>query len=162
MVNRIFAKLSDDQRRALAQWTVDSERYSDVTAWPLTFLHRFGNLLVYLPFEKFQFLSRLQMLATLDVLLTNNLTTIQERFIIHNILKEGKAMSAADFERLGRLICSATTQDLIPYKQNLQVFDIIKRQLLNCIGNQIFVPNELVSQLYATSVLAESVSGQSG
>lgn len=47
--------------------------------------------------------------------------------------------------RLGRLICSASSQDLKPYKQNLQMFVIIKEQLLNCIGDDIFVPNELVS-----------------
>lgn len=49
------------------------------------------------------------------------------------------------FPRLGRLICSASSQDLKPYKQNLQMFVIIKEQLLNCIGDDIFVPNELVS-----------------
>ncbi|XP_067874465.1 stereocilin [Heterodontus francisci] len=159
MVNHVFGKLSDDQRRAFAQWAVDSRGYSNVTAWPMTFLHRVGSLLVYLPFEKFQSLSRSQILTSLDVLLNNDLTAIRKRFVIHNILKEGKTMAASDFERLGRLICSATTQDLIPYKQNLQLFDIIKKQLLNCIGDQIFVPNELLTEFLVrtTSVTNQGV-----
>ncbi|XP_067827229.1 stereocilin-like [Heptranchias perlo] len=68
-------------------------------------------------------------------------------------------MAASDFERLGRLICSASTQDLIPYKQNLQVLDIIKKQLLNCISDQIFVPNELLTEFLVrtTSVTDQGV-----
>ncbi|XP_032906147.1 stereocilin [Amblyraja radiata] len=78
------------------------------------------------------------------MLLTNKLTTVQERFLSHTILKGDREIGTSDFERLGRLICSASSQDLKPYKQNLQMFVIIKEQLLNCIGDDIFVPNELL------------------
>ncbi|GCC18087.1 hypothetical protein chiPu_0017793, partial [Chiloscyllium punctatum] len=159
MVNQSFGKLSTDQRRAFAQWAVDSGQYSNITTWSLKFLHQVSSLLVYLPFEKFQLLTRLQILNSLNVLLMNNLTTVQERFVIHSILKEGSAMTAAEFESLGRLMCSATTQDLRFYKQNLQVFDIIKKQILKCIGDQIFVPNELLTEVLVrtTSVTNQEI-----
>ncbi|XP_069766410.1 uncharacterized protein strc1 isoform X2 [Narcine bancroftii] len=144
-VNQIFGELSDDQRRAFVQWILNSGRYSNVTTWPLRFLHHVGNLLVYLPFERFQLLSRTQILTALDALLATKLTTVQERFLIRTILKGDKTIGTSDFERLGRLICSSASRDLEPYKQNLQMFAIVKEQLLNCIGDQIFVPNELLS-----------------
>ncbi|XP_048418830.1 stereocilin isoform X3 [Stegostoma tigrinum] len=159
MVNQSFGKLSSDQRRAFIQWAVNSEQYSNISTWSLKFLHQIGSLLVYLPFEKFQLLTHLQILNSLNVLLMNNLTTVQERFVIRSILKEGIAMTASEFDSLGRLICSATTWDLRFYKQNLHVFDIIKKQLLKCIGNQIFVPNELLTEFLVrtTSVTNQEI-----
>ncbi|XP_059808438.1 stereocilin [Hypanus sabinus] len=151
VVNQIFGELSDDQRAAFVQWVVSSGRFSSVTTWSLTFLQHMSKLLVFLPFERFQHLSRSQILIALDALLASKLTTIQERFLIHTVLKGGKTIGKSDFERLGRLICSATSQDLQPYKQNLQMFAVIKEQLLDCISDQIFVPNELLTDFLVKS-----------
>ncbi|XP_072133971.1 stereocilin [Mobula birostris] len=151
VVDQVFGELSDDQRAAFVQWVLSSGRFNSVTTWPLTFLQHMSKLLVFLPFERFQRLSRSQILIVLDDLLASKLTTIQERFLIHTVLKGGKTIGKSDFERLGRLICSAASQDLEPYKQNLQTVAVIKEQLLDCIGDQIFVPNELLTDFLVRS-----------
>ncbi|MBN3288794.1 STRC protein, partial [Polyodon spathula] len=154
-INQIFHKLTLEQRREFGKWFGSSTQFLNVTQWPLSSIQDAGNLLAYLPFEKFKTLSAAQMFFGLDILLNNTLTGLQRCFIAQSILKTYHNLTAPDFRRLGNLTCLANIADLLVYKQT-PALDAIKQNIQDCVRLGSVVPSEMVSSLLVErAVLAE-------
>ncbi|XP_069046656.1 stereocilin isoform X3 [Lepisosteus oculatus] len=147
IINANLQKLSLDQKKAFGKWFSSSSLFLNTSSNPPTFIQDTGDLIVYLPFSKFQSLSSVQIFNGLDVLLNNSLSSLQSQFVAQSILKAYRNLSSSDIKMLGNLTCFASTVDLLAYKKR-EAFATIQENVKECIQQGLAVPGEMISGLF--------------
>nr|XP_057933845.1 stereocilin [Doryrhamphus excisus] len=149
-INRNLDRLSPDQRRAFGSWYSKALPASDITGGPDSLIGDIGNVITYLPFHSFQHLSPAQLLAGLDVLRRNSLSSLKQEFVARSITVTFRNLTAQDFIRLGNLSCLAEPSDLLAYKGS-DAFAVIWDVIMNCTRDGLSLPSHLTSGLLLNS-----------
>ncbi|KAJ8417647.1 hypothetical protein AAFF_G00224900 [Aldrovandia affinis] len=146
-INANILQLSLEQRRAFGKWFGRSISSHSITAAAPSFIRDTGNLIAYLPFISFQYLSPAQLLDGLDVLLRNTLSTTKERFVAQTLVGTYRNLTAAVFKRLGNLTCLAKTEDLLHYRDT-ETFTAIQDSVRICVQQGQKLPSDMISSLF--------------
>ncbi|XP_036439770.1 stereocilin [Colossoma macropomum] len=150
VINSIINSLSLEQRQAFGWWFSQSVGKANMTAGGLSFIRDIGNLIAYLPFHSFQYLTPAQLLDGLDVLLRNELGPLKQQFIAQRIIGGYKNLTTDQFRRLATLTCWANQNDLLAY-MGTDASPVIQENIRTCVAQGISVPSSMISSLFLNS-----------
>ncbi|KAL7833698.1 hypothetical protein AOLI_G00286580 [Acnodon oligacanthus] len=147
VINSIINSLTLEQRLAFGWWFSQSVSKANMTAGGLSFIRDNGNLIAYLPFQSFQYLTPAQLLYGLDILLRNELGLLKQQFIAQRIIGGYKNLTADQFRRLATLTCWANQNDLLAY-MGTEMSPVIQENIRTCVTQGISVPSSMISSLF--------------
>ncbi|KAI4871925.1 hypothetical protein NFI96_017914, partial [Prochilodus magdalenae] len=160
IINSIINNLSLEQRQAFGWWYSQSVGKGNMTAGGLSFIRDHGNLIAYLPFNSFQYLTPAQLLDGLDVLLRNDMGPLKQQFVAQSVIGGYKNLTADQFRRLATWTCQANQNDLLAY-MNTDVSPVIQENIRTCVAQGISVPSSVISSLFLNQSDVQSPSSLS-
>ncbi|XP_077084751.1 stereocilin [Siphateles boraxobius] len=160
IINFSIKNLSLEQRQAFGQWFSRSMSLPNMTAGSLSFIRDTGNLIAYLPFQSFQYLSPAQLLDGLDVLKSNTLGLLKQQFIAQSLTGAFNNLTVDQFRRLGNLSCLAHPSELMAYA-GTEAFSVIQDNIRTCAIQGFSVPSNMISSLVLKASELQSPSSLS-
>ncbi|KAK2913811.1 hypothetical protein Q8A67_002210 [Cirrhinus molitorella] len=150
IINFSIKNLSLEQQQAFGRWFSQSMSLLNMTASSLSFIRDTGNLIAYLPFQSFQYLSPAQLLDGLDVLLSNALGPLKQQFIAQSLIGTFGNLTVNQFKSLGNLSCLAHPSQLMAYA-GTEAFSVIQDNIRTCAVHGFSVPSNMISSLVLKS-----------
>ncbi|XP_042583590.1 stereocilin isoform X1 [Cyprinus carpio] len=150
IINFSIKNLSREQQQAFGRWFSQSMSLPNMTAGSLSFIRDTGNLIAYLPFKSFQYLSPAQLLDGLDVLMSNPLGLLKQQFIAQSLIGTFGNLTVDQIRRLGNLSCLAHPSQLMAYA-GTEAFSVIQDNIRTCAVQGFSVPSNMISSLVLKS-----------
>ncbi|XP_073692719.1 uncharacterized protein strc1 [Garra rufa] len=157
IINFSIKNLSLEQQQAFGRWFSQSMSLPNMTAGGLSFIRDTGNLIAYLPFQSFQYLSPAQLLDGLDVLMSNELGLLKQQFIAQSLIGTFGNLTVDQFKRLGNLSCLAHPSQLMAYA-GTEAFSVIQDNIRTCAVHGFSLPSNMISSLVLKSFDLQSPS----
>ncbi|XP_016140907.1 stereocilin [Sinocyclocheilus grahami] len=157
IINVSIKNLSLEQQQAFGRWCSQSMSLPNMTAGNLSVIRDIGNLIAYLPFQSFQYLSPAQLLNGLDVLMSNTLSPLKQQFIAQSLIGTFRNLTVDEFRRLGNLSCLAHPSQLMAYA-GTEAFSVIQDNIRTCAIQGFSVPSNMISSLVLKSSDLQSPS----
>ncbi|XP_043099570.1 stereocilin isoform X2 [Puntigrus tetrazona] len=150
IINFSIKNLSLEQQQAFGRWFSRSMGLPNMTAGSLSFIRDTGNLIAYLPFQSFQYLSPAQLLDGLDVLMSNPLDLLEQQFIAESLFGTFGNLTVSQIRRLGNLSCLAHPSQLMTYA-GTEAFSVIQDNIRMCVAKGFNVPSNMIFSLVLRS-----------
>uniref|UniRef100_UPI00398E58F9 putative stereocilin-like protein n=1 Tax=Pristiophorus japonicus TaxID=55135 RepID=UPI00398E58F9 len=153
------SSMKPSQKKAFARRLLNGQAFGDVESWPPYFLRSVQPLLPYLPIGHFQQLTAKQLVSAINLFGNSSLDPCQGRHVIRSILHSNRSLSTGEIERLGRLICFASQEDLRPLLAAQAPSDAVSSALLDCINDRTIDTDGGVAHLLASQLRRRNASG---
>ncbi|XP_056609124.1 stereocilin [Triplophysa dalaica] len=155
IINLSIKNLSLEQKQAFGRWF--SQSLPNITDVSSAFIRDTGNLISYLPFHSFQYLSPTQILNGLDVLKSNVLGPLKQQFIAQRVIGAFRNLTADQFKSLGNMSCLANYNQLMAYTQT-ESFSVIQDNIRTCLIQGVSIPSSMISSLVLNASELQSPS----